>query len=140
MSMVGMTPNALGEASGLGTAYVGRYLKGARGKHPRAETLLKMAVALGVSYEWLVTGQGSPKDPAPQPSAVADAQPNRVPLYQSEAFTSAPEAVQAWLVSRRRKPDLSTEEWRLALDYGAKLHELGLLDAAPRGLRGKPGQ
>jgi transcriptional regulator with XRE-family HTH domain len=143
MEMAGMTNNSLGERSGLGAGYVGRFLKGGpngRGKHPRAETLLKMAVALGVSYEWLVTGRGSPKDPAPQADAITDAQPNRVPVYETLAFTNAPSELQAWFVSRRRKPDLSTEQWRSALDYANKLCELGLLDSAPRGLRGKPGK
>ena len=60
--------------------------------------------------------------------------------FCAPAFAGAHAEVQAWFASRRRKPDLTTEQWRSALDHATKLHDLGLLDAAPRGLRGKPGQ
>ena len=136
MDAAGLSPTKLGETSGLGASYVGRFMSGSRGKRPTAQTLLKLAIGLNVSYEWLATGKGSPREPSPDPALVPDAQPNRVAVYASAAFRDAPTPLKQWFVSRRAKPDLETHEWRLALDYGAKLHELRLLDSAPRGRRG----
>lgn len=60
--------NELDRAIGQGSGYTTRLVAGKK-KRPDPTILHKMAEALGVHYEWLVTGQGDPGPSGPASSA-----------------------------------------------------------------------
>lgn len=57
LALNGRSLNWLQKEAGFGAGYASR-LAGGQRPNPRPVTLKKLATALGVSYEWLATGEG----------------------------------------------------------------------------------
>lgn len=58
---LGLSQEQLAEVSGIASTLISRYESG---KHkPRAKTIVKLAIALGVTFSWLSFGYGN-KEPA----------------------------------------------------------------------------
>lgn len=60
------TINAVGEKAGMSRGHLDHVLSGRR-KTITADTLLAIALTLGVTTDWLLTGEGPIERPAPAP-------------------------------------------------------------------------
>jgi hypothetical protein len=137
--MRSMSAQGLDGAAKLSRGWTSRALRGERAKPSADGTPMlsadyahRIAMTLRVSQEWLVHGIGEPTSGVIPLGPRPDTQPNRVPVYDSDDFRQAPPELQAWFKDRRRKPDLSTADWEIALSYARRLHAFGLLDV-PKG-------
>lgn len=124
MALQGVSATELERRAGLSRGSGTRYKTGKRGKSPGADIVMRIADALHLSPRWLTDGTG-PMMAAGGP--IADPHPNRTPVLMSPAFTAAPLRVQHWISDLRLAEDLSTEDWRRALDAACVLYGLGLL-------------
>lgn len=61
----GLSARALSLKAGLSERHVGKILERGSGGGAEGSTLLKIAAALGVSVQWLMTGAGTPAEGAP---------------------------------------------------------------------------
>lgn len=95
------------------------------GTSPSVENMAKIAVELGVAFEWLATGRGQRQVVAPAGDAVGEA----VPAYAVPAVEVSPQAraEQSMIEAFRRLPDEAREA------------VLGLLSAWPRRGKQDPG-
>ncbi len=64
------TDRAFAAAAGVAPSYLGYLMKGLRGKRFGADVAKRIARTRGVSWRWLMTGEGSPEaaDPVDEPS------------------------------------------------------------------------
>jgi transcriptional regulator with XRE-family HTH domain len=84
-------PNELDHLAGLrGRGHVGAIEKGTS-LHPRADTLAKLADALGASLDWLVRGMGRPPTRAAVRAAIQMARRGRQ-MREEAKSTTPPEA------------------------------------------------
>ena len=60
----GLSQAELAEALGVSRSAVGNWESARGGVHPSSERLAELALATGVSYEWLATGRGTPQAPS----------------------------------------------------------------------------
>jgi len=65
-AMKGRTPYSIQKQTGIAQSLIGKYLSGA--STPGTDKLVLLANVLGVSLEWLATGEGSPDQGAESPS------------------------------------------------------------------------
>ena len=59
----GLSQAELAESLGVSRSAVGNWESARGGVHPSSERLAELALATGVSYEWLATGRGTPTTP-----------------------------------------------------------------------------
>lgn len=104
----GMGAGTLERTAGLGNSVVGNLLWGRR-TSPRPETLDKIAKALGVSYQWLATGEG-PMELAEEP--VEDIYPGRADLRRTAYWRTLPADIQGSILRAVvADPEMSLEGW-----------------------------
>lgn len=60
----GLSQAELAESLGVSRSAVGNWESARGGVHPSSERLAELAMATGVSYEWLATGRGTPVTPS----------------------------------------------------------------------------
>ncbi len=60
----GLSQAELAETLGVSRSAVGNWESARGGVHPSSERLAELALATGVSYEWLATGRGTPMTPS----------------------------------------------------------------------------
>lgn len=99
-SALGMNQTQLGSICGIAATQISRY-ESARAT-PRPETVSKIAKALGVSYDWLMTGHGSvgAGDNAPSPA------PPRYDLFEVDLPPELNEYVQARAIEHGLTPEM----------------------------------
>ena len=109
----GMSQGALAEALGVSRSAVGNW-ESAKGRvSPSSERLSELALATGVSYEWLATGRGTPLAPIDGiPAADAEFVDDPIERRLLQAFRSGSDqfkqailvVLEAQLPQRSRRP------------------------------------
>ncbi|MBP6796760.1 MAG: helix-turn-helix domain-containing protein [Luteimonas sp.] len=109
----GMSQGALAEALGVSRSAVGNW-ESAKGRvSPSSERLSELALATGVSYEWLATGRGTPLAPIDGiPAADAEFVDDPIERRLLQAFRSGSDqfkqailvVLEAQLPQRGRRP------------------------------------
>ena len=109
----GMSQGALAEALGVSRSAVGHW-ESAKGRvSPSRERLSELALATGVSYEWLATGRGTPLAPIDGiPAADAEFVDDPIERRLLQAFRSGSDqfkqailvVLEAQLPQRGRRP------------------------------------